>query len=150
MENEATTSIQLFQQAQRLYYSALALDAAARTALLAKHCAANEALRREVGSLLAAHDQAGSFIAGNGMEDQARREAALEDQPTAMLPHAAPREINQYRVVSLLGQGGMGEVWLAEDTRLHRKVALKLLPAQFAADAARVRRFEQEAHGFRW
>src|SRR5205085_934511 len=53
--------------------------------------------------------------------------------------------INQYQLIAQLGAGGMGEVYLAEDTRLHRKVALKLLPAQFAQNADRVRRFEQEA-----
>src|SRR5690348_5820946 len=54
-------------------------------------------------------------------------------------------EIAHYRVISKLGAGGMGEVYLAEDTRLDRKVALKLLPEQFTRDEDRVRRFIQEA-----
>src|SRR5499433_930801 len=53
--------------------------------------------------------------------------------------------IAHYRVLAPLGAGGMGEVYMAEDTKLGRKVALKLLPAEFTRDAGRVRRFEQEA-----
>ncbi len=50
-----------------------------------------------------------------------------------------------YRMLSVLGKGGMGEVWLADDTQLHRQVAVKLLPAAFTHDAERVRRFDREA-----
>ena len=53
--------------------------------------------------------------------------------------------ISNYRILERLGVGGMGEVWLAEDPRLGRKLALKILPAEFTSDAARVARFEQEA-----
>jgi hypothetical protein len=57
----------------------------------------------------------------------------------------AGTQLGHYEITVRLGAGGMGEVWLAEDTRLKRKVALKLLPAELTADAERVRRFEQEA-----
>ena len=53
--------------------------------------------------------------------------------------------LSHYRVISKIGAGGMGEVYLAEDTRLHRKVALKILPTELAANKDRMRRFEQEA-----
>ena len=56
-----------------------------------------------------------------------------------------PRTIARYRVGRLIGAGGMGEVYLAEDETLNRKVALKLLPARFTRDEERVRRFQREA-----
>ncbi|MBX3278932.1 MAG: protein kinase [Acidobacteria bacterium] len=56
-----------------------------------------------------------------------------------------PRTVSHYRIIDRLGAGGMGEVYLAEDTRLGRRVALKLLPARYTSDPDRVRRFEQEA-----
>jgi len=61
------------------------------------------------------------------------------------MPIAESTHLGPYKVLSPLGAGGMGEVYLAEDTRLHRKVALKLLPAEFASDDNRMRRFNQEA-----
>ncbi len=136
-----------FQQVEQLYYRALELATAERADFLAQACGTDEELRREVESLLAAHDEAGSFIAGNAVADHANRiaPASFVEQPTAKLPTLIGRSINQYKIVSAIGKGGMGEVWLAEDTRLHRKVALKLLPAEVVTDADRVRRFEQEA-----
>jgi eukaryotic-like serine/threonine-protein kinase len=58
---------------------------------------------------------------------------------------AAETQLGPYKIVSLIGAGGMGEVYRARDTRLLRDVALKLLPESFTADPDRLRRFEQEA-----
>ena len=64
--------------------------------------------------------------------------------PVAM-PLPPDTHLGRYEIRSLLGAGGMGEVYLAEDTSLHRKVAVKLLPAKFTAEPARLHRFEREA-----
>ncbi|MBO0801080.1 MAG: protein kinase, partial [Blastocatellia bacterium] len=57
----------------------------------------------------------------------------------------AGSRLGQYKILAPIGAGGMGEVWLAEDARLGRKLALKVLPREFTSDASRVIRFEQEA-----
>ena len=61
------------------------------------------------------------------------------------MPLSSGTRLNQYEVLSVLGQGGMGEVYLARDARLKRQAALKLLPDAYTQDRERVRRFEQEA-----
>src|SRR6187401_1350562 len=66
--------------------------------------------------------------------------------PDPMASHLEPgRMLKHYRIVSLLGRGGMGEVYTADDTRLGRKVAIKILPTALAGNAERLRRFTQEA-----
>ena len=61
------------------------------------------------------------------------------------MPLQAGTRLGPYEVVALIGAGGMGEVWLATELRLGRKVALKLLPADLTRDPSRIQRFEQEA-----
>src|SRR2546426_10078914 len=58
---------------------------------------------------------------------------------------ATGKRLGRYEIRAKLGEGGMGEVYLAEDTQLHRKVALKILPAEVASNQDRMRRFNQEA-----
>ena len=60
------------------------------------------------------------------------------------MPIAKSTRVGAYEIISPLGSGGMGEVYLAHDTKLHRKVALKILPVQLASDSTRLRRFNQE------
>ena len=61
------------------------------------------------------------------------------------MPLQAGTRLGPYEVLALIGAGGMGEVWLATELRLGRKVALKLLPADLTRDPSRIQRFEQEA-----
>ncbi len=86
----------------------------------------------------AERDESDGFLEVPALEIAARALAAEKAAVSGKL-------IGPYRVIRLLGAGGMGEVFLAQDTRLHRHVALKLLPAELASDPSRVRRFEQEA-----
>src|SRR5262249_3322319 len=122
-----------------LYNSASELAAAERSAFLDEACGGDEALRREVESLLAVRDRAGDYFAAPAM-DVAAGLLAEENYPSL-----AGQSFSHYQALSLLGAGGMGEVYLAEDTRLRRKVALKLMPWRFTQDADRARRFEREA-----
>src|SRR5262245_58856412 len=130
-------------QIKEIYDRALYLSRDEREVFLAEACAADDDLRREIETLLAAHEDAGTFLQSPAIEVAAREIVA--DEVTSPAPQLIGRELANYKIISLFGRGGMGEVYLAEDKRLHRKVALKLLPAQFTNDAERVRRFEREA-----
>ena len=132
-----------WQQLDKLFHSALELDHKERAEFLAEACAGNDPLRREVEALLAAHDEAGSFIGKPAMEIEARGVADEQRDDKAEL--TVGESISHYRIVALLGTGGMGDVYLAQDISLGRQVALKLLPADFTRDPDRVRRFQQEA-----
>jgi serine/threonine protein kinase len=100
---------------------------------------ADPELLAAVESLIAAHE------GPDGLLDAPAYEAAAEwiAEPQAAL--AAGQVVGHYRVIAPLGKGGMGEVYLASDTRLERKVALKLLPAALTDNKERLRRFIQEA-----
>src|SRR5262247_695613 len=128
-----------WRQIGQLYHTALELEPTAHAAFLDKACDGDDELRREVESLLHAHEQADGFIAGKVAGVVA--EMAAWQRTTSFVG----RSLGHYQTLSLLGAGGMGEVYLAEDARLGRKVALKLLPAKYTAEPDRVARFEREA-----
>ena len=128
-----------WQQIEKVYHSALELAKNERPAFLEKACAGDEGLRREVESLLADEEQARSFIEAPALVIAAQGQA--QDHAHSW----AGQQMGSYKILSLLGSGGMGEVYLARDSRLDRTVALKILPAQVAADQDRMRRFIREA-----
>ena len=129
-----------WQEIERVYHSTLEKQPTERAAFLAQACAGDDALRREVESLLANEDQARDFIESPALEVAAR--AISENHSGAV---KVGDTIKQYRIVSKIGAGGMGEVYLAEDTRLRRRVALKFLPFVLTKDATQLQRFEKEA-----
>lgn len=128
-----------WQIVEKLYHEVLEQEPAQRSALLEKACAGDEELRREVESLLEHRQQSGEFLTAPAIEVEAR--AMAEDQGGSL----AGSRFGSYKVLSLLGTGGMGEVYLAEDTSLDRKVALKLLPAFMRDDLTAKKRFLREA-----
>jgi len=129
-----------WQQVKDLFQAARECAPGQRAAFLEASSGGDAELRAEVESLLASHEQPGRFMDQPAFEVVAN---LLTGEPAALV---VGREIGPYRVLRKLGQGGMGQVYLAQDTRLGRSVALKLLHAHYTRDADRVHRFQQEAH----
>ncbi|HEX6309004.1 MAG TPA: serine/threonine-protein kinase, partial [Longimicrobiales bacterium] len=127
-----------------LFESACALPHYARAELLA--ACADTALRAEVATLLEAHDRIATGPAGSFLTRlDPQRTAVLLSDAGAAADVASGEMIGRYRVVRVLGRGGMGVVYLAHDPRLDRSVALKLLPPHLGMDATARQRFENEA-----
>jgi serine/threonine protein kinase len=128
-----------WKQIESLYHAALEMPEGRRSAFLAEVCAGDAALHDEVASLIFSHEQAGAFI--ESTPDDVIAGMLADQQARAMLG----RTLGHYRIVSLVGAGGMGEVYRARDTKLDRDVAVKILPARLAGDPEALRRFEREA-----
>jgi len=124
---------------KRIHQSALDIDPSERAAFVDESCGGDEALRREVLELLKYAAEAETFLERPAVD--------IAPEPPGESPEESlvGRTISHYQVLSLLGAGGMGEVYLARDPRLDRTVALKILPGEFAADADRMQRFTREA-----
>jgi eukaryotic-like serine/threonine-protein kinase len=127
-----------WQRVKGIFQAAVERAPDERDVFLASACEGDEVLRREVESLIASHEKDGSFI--DSPAYQATANILGGDQE-----FEAGQTIGHYEILSTLGKGGMGEVYLARDTKLGRKVALKFLPSDFTKDTERLRRFEQEA-----
>jgi Tol biopolymer transport system component len=128
-----------WKQVDELLEAALEYPATERASFLDRACSGDEELRRELESLLISEGQTAAFI-----ESPPARVAAdffTDNQPKP----ARGMRIAHYEILGEIGSGGMGEVYLARDARLGRKVALKVLPPNFTADAQLRARFFREA-----
>ena len=117
-----------------MFTAAAALEGPSRQAYLDAACQHDPGVRAAVDSLLAAHNDAGSF-----------GETPLFASSPAVKRLSPGSQLGPFQIESMLGAGGMGEVYRAYDTKLHRAVAMKVLPDFFAQDANRLARFEEEA-----
>ncbi|HEV2698951.1 MAG TPA: serine/threonine-protein kinase, partial [Terriglobales bacterium] len=130
-------SSERWERTKEILEQALRIAPEERQAYLDSACRADADLRREVESLIASHEKAGSRFLG------AAAPQVLQLTPPGALPPGT--KIGQFEILEQLGAGGMGEVYRARDTRLGRNIAIKILPTAFSADSDRLRRFEQEA-----
>jgi serine/threonine protein kinase/TolB-like protein len=135
------SSSERWRRLEALFYQALELRPEARSEFLDKHCESDTKLRKEIETLLVSAEKPMDFLHESVRE--AAHQMMAEDRHEMCAPGT---QLAHYSIISLLGSGGMGEVYLAEDTRLRRKVALKMLAPELTLNERGLRRFEQEAH----
>ncbi|HZJ44214.1 MAG TPA: protein kinase [Pyrinomonadaceae bacterium] len=128
-----------WEQVKEIFNSAIKYPQKERRVFLDQACSNDAELRTEVESLIASHEKSGEFIDEPAFQLAAQ---SLVEGRTELKPG---QRIESYEILAFISRGGMGEVYLAQDKRLNRKVALKILPASFTRDNDRLRRFEQEA-----
>lgn len=128
-----------WQHIDAIFQAAIELNPGERAAFLRTSCGDDEELRSEVESLITADEEGFSLIEAPAFEIAA---GMLADDGLEL---AEGEHLGNYEILVLLGVGGMGEVYLAEDANLGRKIALKFLPVDFTHDKERLRRFRQEA-----
>jgi serine/threonine-protein kinase len=128
------------KQVEEILHAALEIPSGERESFFNEFCGEDVELRREVESLLAFEENSDDFL--DISPESLAAEMFTEREPQVSLIN---REIGHYKIKELLGKGGMGEVFLAHDTKLERLVALKVLPVEVANDSERIKRFVREA-----
>ena len=127
-----------WENLKEIFEIAVALPPGERSAYLDRVCDGNDSLRRDIDSLITSHEESSNFVDRPAFQAAA---GMLLDR----IDFTPGQQIAHYRILSKIGEGGMGQVYLAEDTRLNRRVSLKFLSRIFTEDRERLRRFEQEA-----
>ena len=126
-----------YQKVKKIFQSALDLSSEERVEYLDKNCSDNSSLRHEVEKLI------------DSFDNDYLEQPAVEKIADKVLSHSnlsSGQEIGHYKILKKIGAGGMGEVFLAEDLRLKRKIALKILPTAVSQNKDYLCRFEQEAY----
>jgi serine/threonine protein kinase/Tol biopolymer transport system component len=128
-----------WQRVKEIFHVACGLPDKERASYLESECGGDQLLRSEVESLLESAGTDDTFLETPALEATVR--SISKEEAAALLGQT----LGHYKILEFIGAGGMGEVYLARDKRLGRKVALKLLPGYFTNDEERLRRFQREA-----